>query len=528
MDAANNAFSDDGEIADPFTFVHEDVNEIMFQHLNGKDVKQIHQVATAWNEIATKSNKCGSKLKLKVNCERNGGDENLELIAKISMIANRKYGALELLNYSEASEETKTLLLEAFGKFGSNVNHLIVNEKPGNRINFDDLVKLLQIFNNLENICTKDVILENESAINVNASIPLPKLKTLMLHKSSSAIYKLFSVVNSLTEISWLSIDIIHDTKSFEDFLIRQCDLKIIFLSVLKGQRLFGGSRVVEIKFHLESLSLVGFVFDEESVVDFFVQQHQTLTNVALSSFYDQELFPPEYRTEYSNILEVIFMLPNLTHLSIDTDDDTGETVSYPDSMQLKNCQNLNVKWLKYREQPFFGITSILNIFPNLEGITFQLMSTKSLNLTDVSSSKLKIIEIDEESENKLESFMFAPSMNDQNQEQIEERTLNFIRRHNTIKKLDIGYMNWNDLGFGLSLDFHVKVLEFLPQLDSLGINHPQNIKELVTLLINAEQKFKRVRIITNKSDYEFFQKEKDSSWTWLEICCIGEIVWFS
>jgi hypothetical protein len=45
------------------------LQELMFQHFTGNEVKQLFEVSTLWNEIASKSKKCGKRLKLTITTE---------------------------------------------------------------------------------------------------------------------------------------------------------------------------------------------------------------------------------------------------------------------------------------------------------------------------------------------------------------------------------------------------------------------------------------------------------------------------
>jgi hypothetical protein len=53
------------------------LQELMFQHFTGNKDKQLFEVSTLWNEIASESKKCGEKLKLTIRT----GDDAEKLMA---------------------------------------------------------------------------------------------------------------------------------------------------------------------------------------------------------------------------------------------------------------------------------------------------------------------------------------------------------------------------------------------------------------------------------------------------------------
>jgi hypothetical protein len=74
------------------------LQELMFQHFTGNEVKQLFEVSTLWNEILLESKKCGEKLQLTIRT-----DDDYEKLTSIK--ANGRKYATVILEASEGDAE---------------------------------------------------------------------------------------------------------------------------------------------------------------------------------------------------------------------------------------------------------------------------------------------------------------------------------------------------------------------------------------------------------------------------------------
>jgi hypothetical protein len=282
------------------------LQELMFQHFTGNEAKQLFEVSTLWNEIASKSVKCGANLKLIIH-----NDDDSEKLTSIKA-GGRKYAALKL----EPSEDQelvaiRPLLLDNITAIGLNLKELELSCKT----KFDDLALMLSSLHNLETLILWRVELINEA--NGSTPLHLPKLKELMMMNLQSHILELFRDVSALETFKFISTEErIIDMKLLEDFILRQDNLKTLSVFVYSEeneQKLFADkNRLKEMKFQLERIRLAAYMIHCNSAVEFFRRQQRSLKIVELVHDPTILVGTPEERCQ---VMRPIFELPKLKTL---------------------------------------------------------------------------------------------------------------------------------------------------------------------------------------------------------------------
>lgn len=167
----------------------EDLQELVFQHLTGKEVKQIYQVSPLWNEIASASKTCGDKFQLRLN------HEIISIQDKLKVILNngRKYGTLQIVPPFDAINTI--LLQEIVAGLGSSLKEL----RLWNRMKASFVIVLLRSLPNLEDLHISKIS-DDKCA---DSTLPLlPKLRKLTLHDAKDLWFELFSNITSLEDFT--------------------------------------------------------------------------------------------------------------------------------------------------------------------------------------------------------------------------------------------------------------------------------------------------------------------------------------
>jgi hypothetical protein len=252
------------------------LQELMFQHLTGKEVKQIYQVSPLWDEIASDSKKCGEKLKLRINKKGDRIHDKLQIISK----NKRKYGMLWLDMYSLVALQNTTLIQEIVAGLGSSLKALRI----GGFMMTSDVVVLIRSLPNLERLNLETFLNDEPADL---SPLLLPKLRKLDLRHPDKLWLGLFSKVSILEDFS---IKGIKDTDLLllENFVLRQEKLKNLYIDssfeTSPGRQYKIFSDLSRVKFRLESIVLLGISIDKDSAAKFF-QQQVNLKKVRIEKF---------------------------------------------------------------------------------------------------------------------------------------------------------------------------------------------------------------------------------------------------
>jgi hypothetical protein len=454
------------------------LQELMFQHFTGNEVKQIFEVSTLWNEIASESKKCGEKLKLTIRT-----NDKAEKLTEIKA-SGRKYATVQLQSNegNQGFNETLPLLLDIVKSIGWNLKEFRVTCP----IKIEILAQMLTPLSNLETLSLRGTV--STSGAEVTALLQIPKLKKLNCTSLKCQILKLFGNVKTLE--TFQSIDENVDMELLEDFILRQDKLKnlLIYISSEENlQKLFADKkRLKEMKFQLETIRLAAYMIHSNSAVEFFRRQQRSLKVVEL--VHDPTILggTPE---EHCQVMRSILTLPNLETLKI-----ISNNFTFHEDL-IDFVRNAKVKLLE-----LFAVSDKISIggdlvemFPNLQKI--QVMSRSSennLHLINFCCEKLPLIQC-----KNVTSVVYHPPFIDFDQIFFETKLEEFLL-NSSINKLHIGRIQWITADIKLSLGFWENILQKLPALNILIITHPGNLIDLVNLLKTTDHSFEKVLIFTN------------------------------
>jgi hypothetical protein len=478
---------------DPFRSALKEhlLQELMFQHLTGTEIKQLFEVSTLWNEIASASVKCGAELKLTIRPDYDS--EKLESI----WTSGRKYGALKLESNGKDQEfvETFPLLLDIVASIRWNLKELEIKCQ----MNIDVFAQLLSSLSNLESLVLwRDTIRQAAEL----PTLQLPKLKQL---KCSSPLMQLVRLFRNVTTLNILMVTSVIgelvDVRLLEDFILRQDKLKFLVLQI-KFPLFADKNRLNEKKFQLESIGTAAFMIHPNSAVEFFSRQQ----SLEIFNLYH---LPSKFVGTQENhcaVLRSILTLPKLKNLSI-----SGKNLIVNEGfIDLGNIRNTTVKFL--RMNPNEGETivdgKLVEMFSNLQHITV----TSFLQLENFRCEQLSLIDC-----LNLSQLVFRPPLIDFNQINFEIKLEEFLFKNRTINKLSVERNEWIALDIKLSLAFWEKVLQ-LPNLKVLRIFHPGSVNNLVNLLKKCKRKLEEVFIQTNDIGVESVKNNKLPSWMRVQV----------
>lgn len=504
--------------SDPMVFVHEHVRDLIFQHLNGQEVKSSFLVSSDWNRFVASSSKSGEKLKLKIDCYEAGqSDKKLREMLSIIAVNKRKYAELEVHSIQKAlqSRQGTTLTKVISESLGQSLKVLHIKRSIDFIFMF---LEVFQMFDNVETIVLEDVTLCDDGPWLADAfeALPFPTLKHLKLRTSSPIFFQIFSKVTTLESFFCLFSDPI-DLLSFEELLVGQNDLKRLRIAnvSLEKLNLFNRHRLRQVKFKLESFACFGFVFDPENAVDFFKQQTE-LTNVEILSFYDRELFALHPNDIYFNILRAIFALPRLATFLVDNQ----SLSSFYLQLELNRVTNKTVNTVIFiaRTSESKLRNTFLNLFLSLKKVIVGVDDVSEVNLFDVPCQKLPMIFIDQ-THFEVESLSYQPPLVNIDQRHCEDLVLNFICKYWRLRELKLGSFNWLQSDLVFSLDFWSKVLKALPAVTRLKIWNAADVSALVDLL-KTHNSFTSVILIPRVSEQSEVAKQMNKYLpiSWLQI----------
>lgn len=462
-----------------------------------KNMLNLAETCTHMHHLLLATPRLMKRLKLVVKFTRSNND----VVDKLSTILSnasigRKYFKVKLLYANEGLQSyVKPLMLKILNIVGRSVDELDIHS---GRLSIQDMVTLLECFNNLEKL---SLINLQEGALSetneVDLQKKLPRLQKLQLQDTMSSFLGLFEKFTTLHHFKFhrhtkgpevFSYGIV----KFEDFLLQQRHLKSLEIGRMHKNCLFYGDRVQEIKFQLESLTANRFFVQKNNAEKFFRMQ-RGLKSIKLHDFFDSRIFP--VRIDYSIVLKIIFSLPALESIGI-----FNNSINLEDFEMLSDVQNASVRNLEYDMWNATALEKFINIFPNLKSISFRCFTVK---LRDIAHEKLAIMNIS--GGNSLEEFSYQPiSVCKQNN--FECTLKSFIIRHKTIKHLALGSLAWLEEDFGLTLNFWIEILYHLTDLCEIVIYNPRQIRELVMMLSRNKNAFKSVNLYTTAAGKEATQ----------------------
>lgn len=452
------------------------LQELMFQHFTGIEVKKFMEVSPFWSEIVSGSKKCGSLLKLIIRTNDNA--EKLNIIKA----SGKKYGALKVGSRVKKEIKNCPLLLEVSASIALNLKEL----KFFCSMDIKVTAKLLSSLNNIESLTFEKCYSFGNVMEKVNNLPPvkLPMLKELRITNCpSNSSEKLLLLLKKISTLETFQFGLDNSTnfRILEYSILRQDKLTTLDLGSNHNQLFADKNLLNKMKFKLDSICIGSYTIHPNSAVEFFKRQ-QSLSKVELHHAPEDLLSNPP---ELCDALRSIFTLPKMETLKI-----VGKMLNFDFqdlSSSLETIINTSVKFLEFE----FDLTEALihgklvEMFPNLKQISVKTKNeSTNLRYIDVSIDKLSLIKCED-----LEGFVYRPLI-DFDPNTFEAKLEEFLLKHPDIENLYIGRDEWIFMNIKLSLSFWVKLLQKKPKLDLLMINHPGNLANLAKLLSDTAVKF--------------------------------------
>lgn len=397
--------------------------------------------------------------------------------------SSSRYRNLTIYDSSGSSEEQLLRFLKVKGEFFKEIT--FEDTKP-------NLVHTLPLCGNLEALyikgsCKDHDLLSNLCEKVLNSSRTFAKLKTLGLHPSVVPHIKMFNNVCGLEKLKVFFVfggetQTEKSVDELEEFLLKQCNLKILEIETTLHRGLFPAHRLKDVKFQLESFTAYSPIIDENSIKEFFRLQQSSLETVKIKDFFDAQKFLNE-RIKYQDIFREILKLPRLKNLEI-------LNVTEADNLRavctITSVENKSLEYLCY-DREFQDPVAVLSSFPNLKKITFGRASSLHAERVaneyggfdfifrvDFPTELLRIIEL-------RESFCFTykPTVLPSDPQRASDDLLEFFKRHNRkrqITSIFIGDPSWVDKDFKLPTTFWGDALRILRlgQVKIAGPSPPQ------------------------------------------------------
>lgn len=407
----------------------------------------------------------------------------------------RRYSKMVLKNIEWAlNTDFLSLVLYAFSVVGCSVGELVICETT-----FSSLEKgfqVLQCFRYIKNLTLTAVNVYLMSDINFNEI--LPHLKKLEIDKTSPKAISWFkhcceleTFVFDLDEID--RNEFRNHSSALEEFLLQQNSLKFLNLNNLLSIGLFENDRSKDVKFQLEEIVLSDtFFINQENALKFFKTQNE-VKQLDVFSTYDED-----FENFFMEIIKFMYGLPTLKKLTVCQG--VNDATNFP--------INASLKILEFSHHVSCEvIKSMMKIFPGLENI--HLEST-FLKLEDFPVGQLYKLKVS--NTNSLIDFRYHLSdVANVNQNNFEILMKCFLMRNRKIERLAIGNSTWIENNFGLTFRFCKDLLNFLPELTTLELYNPSEIKHLVMLLTCQRRKFVSIKLYTNEIGYNLVKRMKKS-----------------
>jgi hypothetical protein len=245
---------------DPMVKLHEfHLQELVLQHLNGRDVMESMKVSQTWNEILSNSPKAMSKIQLKFD-ERSPIDPSPKEVTKL-LRSERRYQNLNLNICFRTNSTRKLLLLQRFSPTLVNLEVYVgsnVKQFAAENLQFPRL-KSLSMMGSTNWLLTNDSSLTHlflnyahchqiETAIN-----SLPKLKSFGFSEIFENVKEMKLQPNhTITELklyrhSQMIVEALVNLEKYKVFYFNRDKVKWIFKNKMKLKELQTGRKVKKI-----------------------------------------------------------------------------------------------------------------------------------------------------------------------------------------------------------------------------------------------------------------------------------------
>lgn len=355
----------------------------IFNYLDIQSLLRITETCQLFATIFVSSSKLLDKVRIKVNI-----NDDVPSQLQILMNSQRTYRNLfigcdeTLFNRTNPQLEGYNLhtIREIFGKTVTSVKLKNIFTK------IHSLIDLLKSFVNLRSCTFEKIFMSNHSnfyynlmderdqEILKNNSFPFTKLEELVLVKSDFFCFYFFQNVHCLKKliVNDLGFDII-DPTHFENFLMKQIDLKELRLRKFRDNYIFTTSLLASAPFQLETLSMNSVYWkDKDNGTAFFKNQRKIKTfEVALKNRWNVRYDEVSW---FNDILKHVFTNnKDLKRVTISTMEKHGYDIRTGDFLDGIVCPKVNQ--LTYCKGGIDKTTTMMalfvKLFPNVNDFTF-------------------------------------------------------------------------------------------------------------------------------------------------------------
>lgn len=297
--------------------------ETIFSHVNSpQDILSLSQVCVFFNDIISRTDRIVGKLTLCIDYPF-----NLESFATSMKYSVRKYRNIKITRSREImrSDYRDSSHHKIFENVSQNIRHLELNWSNSNlrrrenllvdvvprhgsrnirdpfrmqlhyhqareqprRDSFQEFVDILKEFKNLHSMEWNHVHLErNTSPLDEDLSF-LSSIKELVMKNCDAHCFEMLTSCNQLQKFDftnpfWISTSRNPDIERFENFLIKQDNLKYLRLQNIKYSRLFQTDYSESINFKLHHLILKNIFFKDNLNAEKFFQTQDQLQSIDL------------------------------------------------------------------------------------------------------------------------------------------------------------------------------------------------------------------------------------------------------
>lgn len=474
------------EIGESKIFINSEVWEQVFSFLDVPSLLIGSLVSKDFFYFST-SVKIMEKIKLKLNFDCSSVavttiDDLVELMENPDELT-RNYKHLEVLRFSEAYLDDE--VQEVFSNFTTSIGQsgLLSLKLVECEINRDVVLSMFQNMNQLTELYVDKVELEVLGAAmtrDEEAEIiaPMPNLRSFHLLKSDFFLFMLIQRCEALVELkisepSFSRDDIV----KLEDFLLRQPGLKNLTLENFRFNSSFSSSRLSDVPFQLDSLSLQAVKWDIIEHGLKFLKSQGNLKNLHLKDYDDYNFL--------TSTLKHFTRLSSLRSLEIDTIHNVDiRILEFIGDVVNKNVEELS---LTIRDSNSNLHIELLRSFPNLKKLKIDEKIRENSNdvvtlligleRLEVLSLTSKTIEVEALKYPNLKSFAITA----ENDSQIISKLTQFFQNNKNISdiSLKIPTMSSEDLSF---LPSSVETLQ-ITNISIISVKCVDNIAKILPKL---------------------------------------------
>lgn len=447
------------EIGEVKIFINSEVWEQVFSFLDVPSLLISSLVSKDFLYFST-SAKIMEKIKLRLNFDCSSEavttiDDLVELMENPDELT-REYKHLEIFRFSEAYLDDE--VQEVFSNFSASIGRsgLLSLKLVECEINRDIVLSMFQNMEQLTELYVDKVELEVLGAAmtrdeEAEVIAPMPNLRSFHLLKSDFFLFMLIQRCEALHELkisepSFSRDDIV----KMEDFMLKQSGLKSLTLENFRFNSSFSSSRLSDVPFQLETLSLKAVKWD---IIDHgfkFLKSQRNLKNLHLKDYDDYNFL--------TSTLKHFTRLSSLRSLEIDTIHNVDiRNLEFIGDIINKNVEELS---LTIRDSNSSLHIELLKSFPNLKKLTIVdkirensndlvqlLIGFERLEVLNLTS---KIIEIENLKYPNLKSFAITV----ENDLRIISRLTQFFQNNKNI----------SDVSLKLQTALSSEELSFLPR----------------------------------------------------------------